>query len=388
MKLLFVHDHPFKVDNDIVYSSGSFPYFLWDNYLCFFDDIIVFGRCSNKPGHKVVLARKDDQKVKFKLTKYYTGIYYFFINLNKIKLELKKETKNVDIVLIRLPSVLGFLAAIVAYRNNKKIIVEQVGNAKEAMSTQGSLLGKIAAPFFEIINKRIVKNADYVSYVTLSKLQKDYPSLAFQTSISDVIIEKVCSFSELDIRRFNSQEIKIGVIGGFDVRYKGQDVVLKALSMLDDTIKNNIEIYFIGKGNSNWLVEAAKKVGLKENIKFIGPKKSGEDVFQFLKTLSLYIQPSLTEGMPRALLEAMSVGCPVLGSKVGGIPDVINEEFLHKPGDFKMLSKQIYQLFQDRDLLENEAKRSLKFVNPFQKDILNEKRKKFYIHILNDLQNT
>lgn len=385
MNLLFVHDHPFFVDNDFVFSGGGLPNSVWNNYLLYFDSVTVFGRKSfNTKDKKIISSFKN---VNFKLTNNYNSYIDVLLKYNSISKELENVIIQSDIVLVRLPSVLGFIAAKVAIDNNKKIIVEQVGNAKEAMNTQGSLLGKIVAPFFEMINKRIVKNADYVSYVTLSKIQKDYPSLAFQSSISDVIIEYVCRPSELELSRFNEELLKIGVIGGFDVRYKGQDVVLKAVSLLDETIKNNIEIYLVGKGNSRWLIEEAKRLGLNANLKYVGSKESGNEVFVFLKTLGLYIQPSFTEGMPRALLEAMSVGCPVLGSNVGGIPDVINEDFLHKPGDFKMLSKQISQLFNDRNLLKKEAKRSLEIVKPFQKSKLDEKRKAFYTQILNDLQN-
>ncbi len=385
MKLLFIHDHPFYSENGIVYSGGGLPSFVWRNYLIFFNLVTVYGRKSQHLKDKKKIS--STEFVNFKLTTNYNSFLDAFFKYSLISAELKKEIDNTDIVLVRLPSVLGFCAADIAIKNNKKIIVEQVGNAKEAMSTQGSFLGKIAAPFFEAINKRIVKKADYISYVTLSKLQTDYPSPAFQTSISNVLIERVCNPSDLNLNRFNNQKIKIGVIGGFDVRYKGQNIVLKAVALLSNEIKKQIELYFVGKGNSEWLLEESKKLGLSNNIKFMGPKESGDEIFQFLKILSIYIQPSFTEGMPRALLESMSMGCPVLGSTVGGIPDVISKEFLHTPGDYRKLSKQINLLIENRKLMENEAIRSLETVKPFQKDKLDEKRKAFYTQILNDLQN-
>ena len=388
MKLLFIHDHPFFIDNIAVYSGGSFPYYIWENYLPFFNNMAVFGRKSFNTKSKVVLAKKESQDVNFILTQNYNSLKSLLFNYSKLKSELENAISNSDIVLLRLPSVLGFIAASIAKEMGKQVIVEQVGSAYEAMNTHGTILGKVAAPFFQRINKKIVKNADYVSYVTISKLQNEYPSKVLTASISDVVIESIVSKKELNICRFTDEILKIGLIGGFDARYKGQDLLLRAIQILPSDIKARIELYFIGKGDSSWLLNLSKKLNLENNIKFIGSKESGKEIFDFLLTQSLYVQPSLTEGMPRALLEAMSMGCPVLGSKVGGIPDVIENEFLHNPGDYKTLSNQILQLFNKRELLEKESLRSIEVVKPFQKNILDQKRKEFYKVILNDLQNT
>lgn len=385
MKILFIHDHPFYKEDGLVYSGGGLPARVWLNYLVFFTTVQVFGRKSNDLKDKKILSSFDN--VSFNLTQNYSTFKDIFLKKKIIKNELKNAILTSDIVIVRLPSVLGFLAAPIAQKMGKQLIVEQVGSAYEAMNTQGTFLGKVAAPFFQRINKKIVKNADYVSYVTISKLQKEYPATVLTASISDVVIESIVSEKELNTYRFTNKIFKIGLIGGFDARYKGQDVLLKAIHILPSDIKSGIELYFIGKGDSSWLLNLAKTLNLENNIKFIGSKESGKEIFEFLSTLSLYVQPSLTEGMPRALLEAMSVGCPVLGSKVGGIPDVIENEFLHNPGDFKTLSNQISKLFKNRKLLEREAFRSVEVVTPFQKDLLNHKRKEFYKVILNNLQN-
>ena len=387
MRLLFIHDHPFFIDEGAVYSGGSFPHYIWENYLPFFKKIEVFGRKSINTKSRVVIAKKESQDVEFKLTQNYNSLKSLLFNYFKLKSEIENAISKSDIVLVRLPSVLGFLAAPIAQKMGKQLIVEQVGSAYEAMNTQGTFLGKAAAPFFQRINKKIVKNADYVSYVTISKLQKEYPTKVLTASISNVVIESIVSEKELNTHRFTDKIFKIGLIGGFDARYKGQDILLKAIHILPSDIKSGIELYFIGKGDSSWLLNLAKTLNLENNIKFIGSKESGKEIFEFLSTLSLYVQPSLTEGMPRALLEAMSVGCPVLGSKVGGIPDVIENEFLHNPGDFKTLSNQISQLFKNRKLLEREALRSIEVVTTFQKGLLDQKRKEFYKVILNNLQN-
>ncbi|MDY3524142.1 glycosyltransferase family 4 protein [Riemerella anatipestifer] len=387
-KLFFVHDNPFFFDSEtnIVYSGGSFPKDVWDNYLKNFSEVRVFGRRSKVKFFSV----SSKENVYFKLTENYSSVFNFFKNFFKIQKEIEQEIIDADVVLVRLPSVLGFVAAKVAFSNNKLVWVEQVGNAKEAMSTHGSFLGKLSANIFHRINRRIVKKANFVSYVTQTKLQRDYPCCpsALQLIASNVIVSEILTEISLKKELYYGTSFKVGLLGSFDAKYKGQDVLLKAIAILSDDIKRNIELYFGGQGDCSWIVDLAKSLNLDKNIKFIGSLQAGEEVNCFLDGLSLYVQPSLTEGMPRATIEAMSRGCPVMGSDVGGIPDIVNPKLVHSRGNAKELSRQIAFLYRNRDVLFKEAKSSLKKAQPYLKERLDNKRKMFYKEMNNILNDT
>lgn len=379
MKLLFVHDHPFyKQADGEVFTGGSFPRELWSNYLINFQHIDVFARNSKSLNSKNGIS--STKNVSFYLTKNYSSATDVILNLQKIKQELKILIEKADVVLVRLPSVLGFIAGNLAYKMNKKVWVEQVGNAKEALGSHGSLLGKVAAPFFEYQNKKIVKQADFVSYVTENKLQKDYPThpQAITVSLSDVIINSILEKQGLKQERFSGNIFRIGLIGGFDAKYKGQDVLLTAISLLEESIKENIKISLVGKGDFSWVLDLSKSLNLIENIEYIGGLEAGNQINDFLSKLSLYVQPSLTEGMPRATIEAMAMGCPVIGSNVGGIPDIVSKKFVHQRGNAQELSNHIKQLYLDREILVKESTSSLKKAIPYLKENLDKKRRDFY----------
>lgn len=382
MKLLFVHDHPFVREENIVYTGGSFPKNIWSNYLLKFNSVVVYARAANSIKYKNGISSTDN--VSFYLTNNYSSAISLLTKIFLIKKELRHLIEKSDIILVRLPSVLGFLAGEQALRMNKKIWVEQVGNAKEALKSHGSVLGKIAAPLFHYENKRLSKKTNFISYVTENKLQIDYPANknAVTTSLSDVLIYSILHESEINKNRYFDVEIKIGLIGGFETRYKGQTILLKAISLLDKNIKKNIKLNFVGTGNYEWLLELAEKLQLKECIEFIGPLESGTQINEFLKSISLYIQPSLTEGMPRATIEAMAMGCPVIGSRVGGIPDIVSNKFIHKKGDYRSLSDHIAYLYRNRKELHKEALLSLEKVYPYLKSNLDKKRKDFYSKIV------
>lgn len=378
MKLLFVHDHPFFKESLKVFSGGGLPQSIWENYFINFKNIDVYGRRSKSLKDKKVISSIEN--VSFYLTDNYSSALDFIKKKKKIENELISLVEQSDVILARLPSVLGFIAASLAVKQNKPLWVEQVGNAKEALSNHGSVLGKIAAPFFNYHNKNIIRNAHFVSYVTENKLQKDYPANnnAITVSISNVIINEIIKEENLEKNRFFGEVLYIGLIGGFDAKYKGQDILLKAISLLEEDIRKNIKISFVGKGDYSWVISQAEKLKLKDNINYIGALEAGAQVNGFLKNLSLYIQPSLTEGMPRATIEAMAMGCPVIGSNVGGIPDIVSDRFVHRRGNIKELSNHIKQLYMDRELLNKESLLSLKKAIPYLKINLDHKRLEFY----------
>lgn len=381
MKLLFVHSHPFYRDDVTgeIYTGGSFPISIWEKYLLNFKEITMFGRLSKSEKSKVSIT-SGNPNVSFKLTENQLLDPNLYKTVSSITKELKPLVAASDVVLARLPSILGYLAVIEGVRQKKPIWVEQVGNVKESLLNHGSIKGKVASLPLHLLNKQLIKKADFISYVTINKLQQDYPAStkALTVSLSDVVIKEIISTENIDMDRFYNRKFKIGIIGGFNARYKGQDILLRAISTLPKDVVSNIEIYFAGQGTFEWVISHAMQLNLDKNIKFIGSLQPGSEINNFLSSLSLYAQPSLTEGMPRATLEAMAMGCPVISSNAGGLPDIVNKDFMHSKGDVEKLSSDIFKLYQNRDLLFHESIRSLKVSEDFHISKLTNKRLEFY----------
>ena len=74
---------------------------------------------------------------------------------------------------------------------------------------------------------------------------------------------------------------------------------------------------------------------------FLGQLPAGEMVRAQLDKADLFILPSKTEGLPRALVEAMARALPCIGTTVGGIPELLPSEDLVPPGDVKALAETI-----------------------------------------------
>lgn len=95
------------------------------------------------------------------------------------------------------------------------------------------------------------------------------------------------------------------------------------------------------------LEKLAATIGLGDRFRFLGYRN---DVPDLIASLDVYVLPSLWEGLPLALLEALAMGKPIVASRVGGNPEIVEHGvhgLLVPPGDAKALSEAIVQLLRD-----------------------------------------
>ena len=99
-----------------------------------------------------------------------------------------------------------------------------------------------------------------------------------------------------------------------------------------------------GDGAAARVREVAKNAGLESRILLAGQREDTEDL---MRRAGIYVQPSYFEGLPLALQEAMFHGCPCIGTRVNGIPELIQHEstgYLIEPGNAAPLSQALEAL--------------------------------------------
>ena len=74
------------------------------------------------------------------------------------------------------------------------------------------------------------------------------------------------------------------------------------------------------------LKDIAKKLGLDNSISFFGEVGFGPDLFKIYNSSDLFVLPSMTEGSPRVILEAMAFKIPVISTTVGNIPFLLSNK--------------------------------------------------------------
>ena len=387
MKALFVHDHPFLNVDDEIYSPGRFTAKTWARYLDtgLIDSLTVVSRGVKLETMREGLVKSGVPKVHFDPVYEVKGGIDYYLKAGLIKDRLRKHIKQVDVVIIRAPSAFGTYAYNICQQLNKPYITEVVGCTWDSNWNYGSLLGKLRAPLSFIKNKSVVKNSIANLYVTEHFLQGRYPTNAtITTHASNVHIpDPDDSVLEPHINRLSSVKsdhvFKLGILANIAVKYKGYNVAIEALRKLKER-RPDLRFQFLvaGGGSPEYINGLIKKYDMANEVKLLGQLASGDEVFNYLDDLDIFLQPSLTEGLPRSVIEAMSRGCPVLASSAGGIPELLNKQFLHKPGDAEKLSFDIEKLIADKELRVKAAKQNFERSKDYTDSVLSQRRLDFY----------
>ena len=160
----------------------------------------------------------------------------------------------------------------------------------------------------------------------------------------------------------------LGIVGdgpviGFSSRIeeqKGIPYLLEAMVRVR-TAFPSVKLILAGEGSRRTeLEEKVRQLELDDHVRFVGVVM---DVPRFLAAVDVYVLPSIWEGLPMALLEAMAAGCPVVASAVGGIPTAVAHEVtgaLVDPQQPEPLARELERLLGDPDLrrrLGAEARR-------------------------------
>jgi glycosyltransferase involved in cell wall biosynthesis len=121
---------------------------------------------------------------------------------------------------------------------------------------------------------------------------------------------------------------------------KGLDTLIAAVSILRDR-RADVRLHLVGRGPLEPdLRRMATEAGLGQSVRFEG-ERSPEEVARWMNAADVLCLPSVNEGVPNVLLEAMACGTPVVASGVGGIPEVVEPGkcgYLLVPGDPEALA--------------------------------------------------
>lgn len=141
----------------------------------------------------------------------------------------------------------------------------------------------------------------------------------------------------------------IGVVAQL-IRRKGHHVLLEALPAVLAAYPT-AQIMFFGKGPlAAELRDAIERQGLAGHVRLAGFR---DDLPRILPCLDILVHPALMEGLGVSLLQASSAGLPIVATRVGGIPEAVEDEvtgLLVEPGRADALAVAIRRLLEDRTL--------------------------------------
>mgnify|MGYP003300034738 CR=1 FL=1 len=381
MKISFFLDVKLTKINDKYYTTGAANYEYFNNHkINSQNELIIFCR-EEKIKNENNLSISSGENIEIITIKSYKEL------LNKAtRKEIIKIINKTQIHIVKMPTIIGIFVCHLLKKYKKNYIIEMVGDPYDSLKYKGGIIPKLIAPIIKILNKYYIKNAKIVSYVSNEYLQKKYPTKGQKFAISDVLIAK--NNEEIiknRIQKINQQtsKIKIGLIGSLDVDYKGHLAAIKAINILKEKYPY-IELHFLGKGNKERWENIINQNKLNSLVYFDGIRPH-EIINEWFDDIDIYIIPSLTEGMPRSLIEAMSRGCQCIGTNVGGIPELLDKDMLIEKKAYKELASKIDLLLSNKKMMIKYSKRNIEKSNEFQIEKINKKKEKYYNEIMKEL---
>ena len=146
-------------------------------------------------------------------------------------------------------------------------------------------------------------------------------------------------------------------------RRKGIDILIQAIAGLSDKIRSKFQFTLVGNGeDENQLKQMVLGYDVERYVKFIGWT---DDVQSLLDSHDLFILPSLSEGQPISLLEALACGLPCIASAVSGIPEVLGNNIygcLVNPNNPMVLGEAIESFAKNPAVYQRKAQMARSYI--------------------------
>jgi glycosyltransferase involved in cell wall biosynthesis len=187
-----------------------------------------------------------------------------------------------------------------------------------------------------------------------------------------------------DYYGITDKHIVIGFVG-YLTEQKGVGNLLKAVSLIKDEWKDRIKFLIVGGGaEEDKLKKMIKDLRIEDKVHFFGFQKNGS---KFISMFDIFVLPSLWEGQPNVLLEAMAYGASIISTKVGGVEEMVENRrngILVDAGSAYQIAGSINMLCNDSHLRKNLSKKGLEVVQRYDVNKMVSNFEKLYKQFMKD----
>jgi glycosyltransferase involved in cell wall biosynthesis len=357
----------------------------WQRYLAVFDTVTVVGRCRHVKDHPVGAHRVDGEGVKIVSVPYYHGPRQYLFKMPAVRKALADIWDPSSAIIVRGPGPISARMAGLARAVGQPYGIEVIGDPYDVFAP--GAVNHPLRPFFRWwwsrSLKRLCADAAAVAYVTSYALQQRYPARpdAFTTHYSSIQLDDETFVDQPRTYDSGLESCKIVTVGSLEQLYKGTDVLIESVASLSaDGV--DVTLTVVGDGAyRGHLEQLARRLDVDRRVEFLGKLPAGKAVRDQLDRADLFILPSRTEGLPRAMIEAMARGLPCIGSEVGGIPELLASNHMVSAHDARALADKIRELIQNRERMIKASARNLEIAKAYRSEVLQARRNEFYSYL-------
>ena len=344
----------------------------WNKYRESGLEVMVLGRSSSE----TIVAASDDAVLcdtKFFPLKGYSGIGGFFRTAPRVLWSLCRGLNSCEVLLLRVPGPLSVMAGTLAQVLGIPYAVEVVGDIEGVLDR--GFRRTFVRPVASSLTRFVVSGAAAARYVTEESLQVKYPARTPRViGFSDVQLSDSDFVGEPREYLNDSNRLVLLSVGSQNNDYKGHQYAIGALPLLLKRFKD-VELRLVGDGPfQQSLRDSAARLGVADKVVFLGQVER-KAVISEMDSADLLLQPSRTEGLPRTIVEGMARGLPSVGSRVGGIPELLPSSLLFEVGDVSGLVECIERCVADPSVYSRQSGLALSRADGFRESVLSNKFK-------------
>ena len=348
-----------------------------------FDHLTILARVRDVGEVSSDWLRSDGPSISFAPLPYYVGPWQYLVRTWRVRSAAWAALSAAEAVVADTPSAIATCVAAAAGRAGRPYGVRVIGDPYDVFAR-----GVVDHPLRPFLRWWFAKNlkaqcreACAVGHATDWTLQKRYPPgpSAFSTSFAVGFLHDEAFATHVRQPSPDAMSPTLITVATLEQLYKGTDVLLDALALCDG-LKPRLTIVGDGKFR-RFLENRARSLGVGDRVRFVGELPAGQAVRDELARAHAFVLPSRTEGLPRALIEAMALALPCIGTTVGGIPELLPAEDMVAPGDARALAAKLREVLSDPARMARMSARNLEKAATFHERTIHERRMSFYRYL-------
>jgi glycosyltransferase involved in cell wall biosynthesis len=379
MQVLLTSDAKFeRLPDGTIWGAAAYSHAVWARYLDTFSSVMIAARVAGVRELSPGLVRASGPGISFCKLPSYSGLGGLLRSSTGMRAAVVQALGACPAVIVRSPSPTAYLAAQAMLRSGRPYAAQIVGDPDQVFSA-GVFRHPLRVPLRHAATaaqKLIARHAHTVMYVTSRTLQRKYPATGRVFSGSDVSLDDAAFAVPPRVARSGPEAFTLVTVASLDQPYKGTEVLLDAFTTLRQS-RHQIRLLIVGGGALLPAYrERARALGIAEDVEFLG-QVDREGVRRALDRAQLFVLPSLTEGLPRALLEAMARRLPCVATQVGGIPELLPAHCLVPSKDAPALARMLGEFIADEWVREANAERNQQVARGFHERVQRRLWKEF-----------
>lgn len=282
---------------------------------------------------------------------------------------------NAQVIWVVSPGVVAGMVTAAAILARKPIVMNVVGDPHEAVrgGAVAHPLRGVARGWFTAVQRAGCKRARVIRYVAAYPLSVRYPP---GRGAEVFILSNVRVHAIRGPRSYpNGDSLRLVTVGSLEQPYKGVDTLIEAVSRLNSGSRQ-FTLTVVGGGRLEMTLRKLAERVAPGVVTFTGQVETGR-VAEIVSEHDVFVLASRTEGLPRAMIEAMSLGLACVGTEVGGIPELLPQRWMCPPDDPAALADLIRSVTSSPAGYESAAKHAVETASRYSVEAVDSEVTRF-----------